>query len=306
MPLPLPLRVARDTISPAKLQSQVYWSRFQAAGLRPRSMVLPQATLRLWQGGAERDPLLLIQGFGATALWQWHSQVGPLAQDRMLLVPDLPGFGGSRLHNGAYTLDAQVDVFVALLDRCGIDCADTVGISYGGFVAMRLAERYPDRVRRLVLVDSPALGYTAEDYDDLLRRFNISDIGELLLPEKPEQIRRLLRVAWHKPPWTPAWVLPDVHRTLFCDKVAEKREMLADLLTLLRRPGGPPEAALSHQAMVLWGEHDPIFPVHLGARLAARLGAALHTIPRTAHTPNMERPVIFNNLLSRFLRGSSG
>lgn len=271
------------------------------AGLRVHRVELPGASLRIWRGGRGR-PLLLLQGFGASAMWQWSGQVGPLARDHTLLVPDLLGFGGSHLHRGAHTLDRQVEAIHNLIDHYGLPSVDIVGISYGGFVALRLAEHHPDRVRRLVIVDSPGMGYTPSDYQAMLRRYRIQHISELLLPAHPRQIERLLSVAWHRPPHVPGWMLRSMHRDLFLDRLPEKRDLLNDILGLLHRPEGPPSGTLPHRSLVLWGEHDPLFPPQLGARLAALLGGDLRTLPKAAHAPNLEQAVLFNHYVSAFLR----
>jgi len=302
MARPSPSLIPAGMFSPVALPARICWRRFRAAGLRRRRIALPNASLSFWQGGAPHSPLMLIQGFGASAVWQWHSQVGALAGDRSLIVPDLLGFGGSVLQRGAHSLDAQVDALRGLLDRLSIQAADLAGISYGGFVALRLAQRHPDRVRRLVIVDSPGVGYTPADYDRLLQRFSIRHVSELLMPRRPALIRRLLRIALHRPPWIPEPLLPSIHRSFFSDRLAEKRQMLDDALAMLRQPGGPPDALPPHEAMVVWGEHDPLFPLALGERMAHRLGAALRVVPETAHAPNVERPVWFNHHVNRFLR----
>lgn len=290
------------TRSPYKLQARQYRRRFQSAGLVEHQIALPSASLRCWIGG-EGPPLLLLQGFGANATWQWYGQVGHFSPYRRLLVPDLLHFGGSIPKQPICTLEAQVRVVRELLDQQGVERCDVVGVSYGGFVALGLSHQHAERVRRVVFVDSPGVGYTDWDYQKMLKTFGVEHIGDLLLPADPEGLRRLLEIAWYRPPWTPSFALPDVHRNLFADRVVEKRALLDDLLVRLRGEGELVDG-LSQQAMVVWGRHDPLFPVSLGARMAARLGqrAELAVLESSAHTPNMEETGRFNRLVEGFIR----
>ena len=303
-----PIQALRLSLSPYRLQSRHYWNLFQRAGLRQRRVEVPRASLRLWAPGrlharqTSAPPLLLIHGFGASATWQWYAQVGPLGRSRALYVPDLIGFGGSERRSGPPSLDAQAEAVLAMADHQRLPRVDILGVSYGGFVAMRVAQRWPDRVRRVVIVDSPGHGYTEDDYQAMIQRFQVAHIAELLLPARPADIRRLLRVAWTRPPWVPEFALPDIHLHMFSDRVAEKRALLDDLLTRLR--AGEALGTLPHRALVLWGEEDPIFPLHLAARLAGHLNAELRSLPQTAHTPNMERPQRFNTTVDAFLRAA--
>ncbi|MFT5679169.1 MAG: pimeloyl-ACP methyl ester carboxylesterase [Myxococcota bacterium] len=301
VPVPQRMFALRLTRSPYKLQARQYRRKFQGAGLIEHQIALPSASVRCWIGG-EGPPLLLLQGFGANATWQWHGQVDHFASSRRLLVPDLLHFGGSVPRKSDCTLEAQVSMIRELLDHQGIARCDVVGVSYGGFVALGLAHEHPDRVRRAVFVDSPGIGYTEDDYQAMLSTFSVKHIGDLLLPRDPEGLRRLLQIAWHRPPWTPSFALPDVHRNLFEDRVAEKRSLLDNLLKQLR---GPEQvSSLSQRTMVVWGRHDPLFPVALGARMAARLGnrSELAVLDASAHTPNMEEIGGFNRLVDGFIR----
>jgi pimeloyl-ACP methyl ester carboxylesterase len=291
----------RLTRSPYKLQARQYRRRFQSAGLVEHQIALPGSSVRCWIGG-DGPPLLLLQGFGANATWQWYGQVGHFASSRRLLVPDLLHFGGSVPRQPECTLEAQLRMVRELLDHQGISRCDVVGVSYGGFVALGLAHEHPERVRRVVFVDSPGVGYTEQDYQAMLSTFAVSHIGDLLLPAGPEGLRRLLQIAWHRPPWAPSFALPDVHRNLFTDRVVEKRALLDNLLRRLRGP--ELVSSLAQQALVVWGRHDPLFPVALGARMAARLGprAELAVLEGSAHTPNMEETGRFNRLVEGFIR----
>ena len=291
----------RLTRSPYKLQARQYRRRFQSAGLVEHQIALPSASVRCWIGG-EGPPLLLLQGFGANATWQWYGQVGHFAPHRRLLVPDLLHFGGSVPRQSDCTLESQVEMIRELLDHQGVDRCDVIGVSYGGFVALGLSHEHSERVRRVVFVDSPGVGYTERDYQSLLSTFSVEHIGDLLLPTQPDGLKRLLQIAWYRPPWTPSFALPDVHRNLFIDRVVEKRALLDDLLSRLR---GPEQiSSLPQRSMVVWGRHDPLFPVTLGVRMAARLGSRteMAVLEGSAHTPNMEETGKFNRVVEGFIR----
>src|SRR6266404_6280992 len=102
--------------------------------------------MRLYAGG-EGPPLLLVHGFGGAA-WNFD-ELAPLLPGRRLLIPDLPGHGGST-PLPAPSLAGFADVLGDLLDAEGIEQADVFGHSLGGVVALRLAGRRPQQVRRLI------------------------------------------------------------------------------------------------------------------------------------------------------------
>jgi pimeloyl-ACP methyl ester carboxylesterase len=75
-----------------------------------------------------------------------------------------------------------------------------VGVSYGGFVAYHLAHAFPAAVERLVLV---AAGVCLEETDLAAGLFAVEDIAEaasLLLPQRPEDLRRLVGLTFCRPP----------------------------------------------------------------------------------------------------------
>ena len=104
--------------------------------------------LRYFAGG-EGPPLLLVHGYGGAA-WNW-AELAPLLPGRRLLIPDLPGHGGSTALPATPTLAGFADVLARLCEEEGLATVDVVGHSLGGVVGLRLAERRPQLVRRLVL-----------------------------------------------------------------------------------------------------------------------------------------------------------
>ncbi len=271
--------------------------KLERRGVRSETVLLGDANIHYWEGG-EGPPVVLLHGFGASALWQWHEQVGPLARNHRVIVPDLLWFGNSWSKRRDFSIDHQIATVVALLDHLGIEQADFVGISYGGIVAHELAAAHSERVRRLALLDSPGRTYTAEDHAAMLERFAVANIGELLVPDKPEDVKVLLELGYHKPPKTPRWVQSQVLDVMYSDFREEKLLLLSTLLEHLdnldERPG-----RVTHETLLIWGENDPVFPLEIGKRLEAEMEgrATLRVVERARHAPNLEH----GELVARWL-----
>jgi aminoacrylate hydrolase len=111
------------------------------------------ATIHYETAGSGR-PLLLIAGTASdSASW---GPLPPLLPGRQLIMPDNRGSGRTE-YEGSFEVDDMVEDTAALLDHLGIAEADVVGHSLGGMIGLRLAARYPDRVRRLVTLTSANL-----------------------------------------------------------------------------------------------------------------------------------------------------
>lgn len=295
---------ARTLREPLLIQHAWARRRFRRAGLTEAQIELPSASVHCWAAQEdERPPLLLLMGFGASVEWQFHPNVRALARHRRLIVPDLLYFGGTVARGTERTIDLQVQVMVELLDHLGIERADVAGLSYGGFVALGLTQQHIARVDRTILIASPGQAMQPEDYDAMCRRFDVECMSSVLMPREPDGVTTLMKIAWHNPPWIPKRMLGQVHAHLFSDRVEHKRALLADLVGLFERrpeyvePPGP--------VLLVWGEHDAIFPVEVGHRLRRLLGARaqMTVLKSAAHAPQLEHPRRFNRAVSDFLRG---
>src|SRR5689334_25140148 len=106
--------------------------------------------------GGEGSPLLLVHGLGGAAA-NWIELAPLLAHRHRLLVPDLPGHGGSEALPGVSGLEPFADRVALLAEREGMWPAPVVGHSLGGMVVLRLALRRPDDVSALVLAAGAGL-----------------------------------------------------------------------------------------------------------------------------------------------------
>ena len=275
--------------------------KLERRGVRSESVRIGDANVSYFEGGEGR-PVVLLHGFGASAVWQWHEQVGPLAKGRRVIVPDLLWFGDSWSKRRDFSLNHQIEVVAGLLDHLGVAEADFVGISYGGIVAHELAAMYPERVGKLVILDSPGRSYTAEDHEAMLDRFGVDDVGKLLVPSTPADVQTLLDLGYHKPPRVPGWVQSQVLDGMYTQFRAEKVLLLETLLDELdeldERPG-----EVRHETLLIWGDQDSVFPVEIGKRLEAEMEgrAQLRVIEGAGHAPNLEHGALVARWLVEFL-----
>ena len=93
-----------------------------------------------------------LHGF-ASSIYTWADVIPRLAADHDVVALDLPGFGGSDVRP-ELTPSVYPATVLAVMDRLGIARATLAGNSLGGGVAVVLAARHPERVRRLVLLDT--------------------------------------------------------------------------------------------------------------------------------------------------------
>lgn len=109
--------------------------------------------------GAEGPPVVLLHGGGLdSAALSWGETLPRLADRYHVFAPDWPGHGESDRPDADYSIPYYIDVLDSFLDALNVDRAHLVGLSMGGGVALGYALDRPDRVDRLVLVDSYGLG----------------------------------------------------------------------------------------------------------------------------------------------------
>ncbi len=103
------------------------------------------------------EPLVLVHGLSGSTRW-WAKNVEALGWRFRVHSIDLVGFGESR-GGHPFVLREAAGYLATWMDQVGIERADVVGHSMGGFIAAELAADFPDRCERLVLVDAAALPF---------------------------------------------------------------------------------------------------------------------------------------------------
>lgn len=221
----------------------------------------------------EGPPLVLVHGLAGSTRW-WRRNTHVLSEHFKVYLIDLPGFGGS---GAAESLEVVTASLPAWLDWIGLDCVHLVGHSMGGYVALHLAARQPERVRRLALIDSVGVPVKAPIRHMVSRMASAVRHGSFTFI--PTVISDGLRAG-----------IPTLLR--LTSEIVE-----VDGRPLLRQIQAP--------TLVLWGTRDVILPPRLGMEMAKEIpDATFHFIPRAGHNAMADRPRLVNRYLVDFFQES--
>ncbi|MFZ0042978.1 MAG: alpha/beta hydrolase [Solirubrobacteraceae bacterium] len=222
------------------------------------------------------------------------------------LAPDLPGFGrSSKAGNLDYTLPGYVDFVADLLDALNLDSVPVVGHGWGGAIALAFAQRHPERVQRLAIVDAVPL-LAGFRWPRMVGYWRRPALGELVMGSINRWLlARTLRAGAARP--AEAW--PDERVDAVWDQFDQgtQRALLrlhrwATPEALAQAGGGLSE--LRQPVLVVWGERDPwLAPEFADAYAAALPDTTLHRLPDAGHWPWLDQPAA-RELLAAFVEGS--
>lgn len=263
-----------------------------------RRLELAGITTALLEGG-EGHPVVLLHGqgeFGAV----WGRVIPDLTRTHRVLAPDLPGHGASE--TGAPLDQERVLTWLGeLIDRTCDEPPTVVGHLLGGAIAARFAGENPDRLRRLVLVDTLGLAWFRP-----AARFALAMIAFMARPNERTQ-DRLFR-----------YCMRDLEglreemggRMEMLEEYALDRARGPDLSPTLRalmpRLGVPPIPAedlarIAAPTTLIWGREDLQVRLRIAERASAHYGWPLHVIDGARDDPAVERPHAFLDVLRAVL-----
>jgi pimeloyl-ACP methyl ester carboxylesterase len=254
---------------------------------------VPIRYVRAGQG----PPLVLVHGFGSSS-YTWAGVLPELAREHDVVALDLPGFGGSGLPP-AFSFEHLPAAVLGLLDRLGIPRASLVGNSLGGATVAWIAATRPERVERLVLIDSAGFAFTASERPLFVRVLG-SPLAPLLrrLPVRRALVRFALRQTYADPERISDEQLDEYVAPALRAETAEAA------LALARYQGPGPEALrallgrVRAPVLLIWGREDRWNPLaHAELFLQALPGSRLVVLDAVGHLPQEERPAEVLRLL---------
>lgn len=243
----------KDEIAPELFQSKVGSRWVKVGEINTHYLV-----------GGEGSPLILIHGGASCAVDEWGHNLESLAQYYRIYAPDLVGFGKTDRPRVNYTFELFSSFFVEFLNALNLKSVSLMGHSLGGGIALGFALRQPDRVEKLILVDSAGF---AEDF---------ALVGKLLSPFLT--LKAKLRN-------------DETYLSMLRNRMRSKVSFL-DRLPEITTP-----------TLIVWGELDGYLPVKLAHKAHLLIkNSQLCVFKRCWHAPQREKPEEFNRTVLDFLR----
>lgn len=236
-------------------------------------------------GGEGDEPLVMLHGFPFDPR-MWDPQLHPLGKDARILAPHLLGLGQSRVPEGVVlSIDDYAEDVVAWMDTVGISRATIAGLSMGGYVALAMWKRAPERIKALALLDTKAEADSEEARrgriatSRTLSEKGMAGVVDGMLPKvlsattrrtKPEVVERVRAMILES----------DAVGAMAAVEALRTRPDRSALLATIDVP-----------VVVVVGEEDELTPPSVARELANGIaGAKLIVITGAGHVTSLETP----------------
>jgi 3-oxoadipate enol-lactonase len=240
-------------------------------------------------------PIIFIHGFPFSHE-MWSPQMASLPNRYRAISYDVRGHGASDIGDPHYTIDLYVDDLLALMDHLVITKAVLCGLSMGGYIALRAAERAPERIRGLILCDTKS---EADTDEGKIRR---SDTLRLIQARGVHAFaQEFVKSIFAPRTFTHRHEAVELIKQIIGSN--QPTAVCGALLALAARTDTTARlVSISVPTLLLVGEHDQLTPPSATKAMHDRIqGSRMHIIPEAGHMSNLENPEAFNALIESFL-----
>lgn len=251
-------------------------------GRRTQQLILNSLKIS-YQIAGEGDVVLLLHGWGGEAasfqpVFDW------LAQSHKVYALDLPGFGKSQIPPTAWNTSDYAQFVIAFLEKFRIPKAHFIGHSFGGRISIIISAEYPEKVDKLILVDSAGIKPRRTIKYQL--RVGLAKIGKLL--RRCGKYGVLVADAMSTRAGSKDYQnAGDMRGTLV--KVVNQ-----DLRSLLPR--------ITASTLLIWGEDDKDTPVSFGQIMEKEIpDAGLVVLKEAGHFSYLDQFPQFCRIVASFL-----
>ena len=211
----------------------------------------------------------------------WSHWTAEALRGHRLIRTDMRGVGLSDPNPQRWNFDALLEDFIAVVDDAGLEKLDLLGMSHGVLVAIAFAARFPERVRRLVMVGGYAEGFGVRaDPEEIQRRETLLNLGRGYAPSDRTSFARMLGALY--------W--PDANNEMmdwFVDRLGTISVLSEQLQEVFKSIDLRPELAkIKAPTLVMHAKGDRIIPPGCSETLASRIdGAKLVLLDSENHIP---------------------
>lgn len=245
------------------------------------------------RGSGSDNVIIFLHGY-IDSWFVWTDVISLMPSDYHIYAVSQRGHGDTSKPAEGYTMSHFANDLREFMDEKGIAKADIVGHSMGGVIAQRFALDYPDRVNRLVLVDT---GANLKGNEVIVVGF-----GEFVdsLTEINEEIAIAAQISSYHKKYDPEYFAGQIVETLKAPLFVWKAA-----LDGLKGPDYRAEiTSIQHPTLIVWATADDIFPWVDQQDLLTIPNSQLETLQNIGHGAYWEEPEKFTNKLVKFLRNN--
>ncbi len=240
-------------------------------------------------------PIIFVHGFPFSKE-MWRPQVDALKSNHYVITYDVRGHGASDPDNCQYTVEYFVDDLFALIDHLKLSKVVSVGLSMGGYIALRAIERCPDKFKGLVLCDTRSEADTNEI--KVRRAEQARTIRQEGMKTFADGFLKLI--------FSARSLEKNPEAVGFMKGLIESMNPSAAAGTLIalaaRTDSTPALYNIKVPTLLLVGKNDALTPPSASNAMKEKIpSATLHIIPNAAHVSNVENPTEFNSHLLDYL-----
>jgi pimeloyl-ACP methyl ester carboxylesterase len=259
-------------------------------GFDERSLSRAGTRIRYLAGGSG-PPIVLVHGLGGAAA-NWRLVAPALAERHRVLVPDLPGHGGSEPLGAVSSLEPFAEAMLAVAEAEEAVPAPWVGHSLGGLVSLRAAASRPEAVTGIVLAAAAGISSGSRIGKLTVTLIGIARPGKMLGRRRRQvsrsRVGRTLAFGW----WgvaDPAALDPEMAESFLAGPTRHTDTLTAGKALVVSDPREDLHR-VTCPILCLWGTNDNWVPLADGIEYARRLRAPLRTIADCGHLLIGERP----------------
>ncbi len=265
--------------------------------------------IHCYVAGEDGEAVVLLHGGGTDSAWlSWQPVILALSTRFRVIAPDLPGYGKSDTPHVQYSLNYYIQFLHQFLERLELECVSLVGVSMGGGIGIGFALAYPQRVQRLVPVDSYGIQrqYPGGLWGYYLVRMEwLNRFSWWLLGRNRNLVRSSLQQIFYDPNALPETLVNEVFEEVHRPKAGMAFRSFQRFEVLrhgLRTVYLDRLSEIEAETLFIHGEKDRLVPVECAREAHAHLpGSRLEVIADCGHWPQREKPDEFNRILLDFL-----
>lgn len=224
--------------------------------------------------------MLLVHGFLESSN-MWKPFLDELSENNTVVIMDLPGHGKSEVLAETHSMELMAETIHALLEHLDMESITLVGHSMGGYISLAFVEMYPEKIQKLVLINSTPMADSAEGKKNRDRALKIIDktskayinmaIGNLFAQESQDKFLEEIETLKSEAHTFPLEGIKAALRGM-----RDRKDRTAVLKSFTR------------QKFILLAEDDPIMPIAENVKLAKETNTEV-TVVSGGHMSSIEK-----------------